>query len=1056
MKVRGRRVALLLAGALPLLADDNLEQQQSHEPQRYEQQESRQAQHYDVQRTDTAENDADNDVVPLSAVEAIHLDEFQIPPLTIVTATTADDDNEDADGAPKSLTVDENQESIVTQSQSAPEQHEEEIQVEVDDGDVDEGVKGNVNGSQSDQSSSESEHVILDSLSSVVGQLLDKVAHIELKESDHNPLIDSSDNNKTNVTDELVEVKETSEGAESQENQQEEHQTDASDTSDGGNNSEDIDEVVEIRSEESTLSDDQPEDQATEVVPTSNDTNATSPLIEDGQPSEVEEDNLIERVAVDYASKAAGALILEKSSSFKGTSNLLNEDKDKYAIAPCEDKKFVVVGLSEDILVKQIILANYERFSSRVKDFQVLGSQTMGKWVDLGTYTAKPDNGKQTFDLVEPAWARYIKFKFHTHFGSEYYCTLSQIRVHGSTMLQGFHEQWEDTDHEDDNNDPGEQVKASDSPEQPVDISNDDLRKNDSKSESTEPDIIPDASTTDERDSPCDATSDHEDCTSTNDEPGGIGQFRESQSLNNMLHGYSTDEELFSRMLDLIPQALDARPTESLTSPGRKNESDLKSYHLLSTAAIESSHRWSQVAADTDRSMVAGSPAAIETPKMSDAVEDFVMRLKHSLTGTKTGSELQPQFNKIVEAHRSVVDHSQVSENSISDTETEETTGGDKKTEEPKTIDLDSESAKSDKGAIEDPLEVVDDAATNNQESPREQTVESKSADTAARSVDLALARMLERLPSADCLSELDYAEFKAKVLASRKTPPGGPGTGGGAEKEPIFKKLTDEIKALHISLSAHDQFTKASVSCYQRVLLDLVADMERMRSGHEERLTMLEYEMNRSRNYSISGIATLLWRGLVFSYACTKYVLGLLFLGLSLSYDGAKSLWRHTMGSYLSTPAVTSFVAKAYAFLQEGNRVCGIRAIIGAIGEEQFRWLLPAILLLSAFCYLIMSRIGRTDEKSTKTVVSNAIVSSVQPAREGNCDDEVPSMVDDDTVSQMSSLRSECDSTKKGSGNKKNRLVKSGLNGSVSRQLKQKSEEADKLDEVPTIVDDE
>ena len=133
--------------------------------------------------------------------------------------------------------------------------------------------------------------------------------------------------------------------------------------------------------------------------------------------SEEEEENYADRVSVDYASKSAGALIIEKSSSFKGTSNLLNSDKDKYAIAPCEDKKKVVLSLSEDILVKTIKLSNYERFSSTVKDFQVMGSQTLEKWVDLGTYTAKAGNGEQIFELSEPAWARYLKFKMLSHHG---------------------------------------------------------------------------------------------------------------------------------------------------------------------------------------------------------------------------------------------------------------------------------------------------------------------------------------------------------------------------------------------------------------------------------------------------------------------------------------------------------------------------------------------------------------------------------------------------------------------------------------------------------------
>ena len=72
----------------------------------------------------------------------------------------------------------------------------------------------------------------------------------------------------------------------------------------------------------------------------------------------------------------SGALVLETSPSAKGMNNILVDDKDKYAISPCADKKWVVVGLSEDILVKQIIIANYEKYSSIVSEFQVLGSQT--------------------------------------------------------------------------------------------------------------------------------------------------------------------------------------------------------------------------------------------------------------------------------------------------------------------------------------------------------------------------------------------------------------------------------------------------------------------------------------------------------------------------------------------------------------------------------------------------------------------------------------------------------------------------------------------------------
>ena len=161
-----------------------------------------------------------------------------------------------------------------------------------------------------------------------------------------------------------------------------------------------------------------------------------------------------EQVLVDYASKISGAQILEKTYSIKGASNLLTGDKDKYSIAPCEDKKYVVVGLSEDILVKQIKLSNYERYSSRVKEFQVLVSQEYPVpneeyWESIGTYEAESKSGEQEFELETPSWARYIKFRFLSHYGSEHYCTLSQIKIHGSTMLQGFHEQWTGTEGKD-------------------------------------------------------------------------------------------------------------------------------------------------------------------------------------------------------------------------------------------------------------------------------------------------------------------------------------------------------------------------------------------------------------------------------------------------------------------------------------------------------------------------------------------------------------------------------------------------------------------------------
>lgn len=151
-----------------------------------------------------------------------------------------------------------------------------------------------------------------------------------------------------------------------------------------------------------------------------------------------------------YASRDSGAVLLEHSPSTKGADNLLVDSKDKYAISPCEDKQWVVIGLSEDILVRTIVLGSHEKYSRTVKEFQVLASLSfpVDHWMDMGTFTAQQVLGEQSFNVPVPAYARYLKFKFSNHHGDEYYCTLSHVRVYGSTMLETFHKDWQTSSEE--------------------------------------------------------------------------------------------------------------------------------------------------------------------------------------------------------------------------------------------------------------------------------------------------------------------------------------------------------------------------------------------------------------------------------------------------------------------------------------------------------------------------------------------------------------------------------------------------------------------------------
>ena len=134
-----------------------------------------------------------------------------------------------------------------------------------------------------------------------------------------------------------------------------------------------------------------------------------------------------------FASHSAGAVVLDKSpASAKGYSHLLNDDKDKYGISQCDEKKWVVIGLSEDILVTSVALANYEKYSSMLREFQLLASTSYPteQWINLGVYEAQARLGEQTFNVTDSSvHTRYLKIKFNTHYGTEDLCTLSQVRL---------------------------------------------------------------------------------------------------------------------------------------------------------------------------------------------------------------------------------------------------------------------------------------------------------------------------------------------------------------------------------------------------------------------------------------------------------------------------------------------------------------------------------------------------------------------------------------------------------------------------------------------------
>lgn len=145
-----------------------------------------------------------------------------------------------------------------------------------------------------------------------------------------------------------------------------------------------------------------------------------------------------------YSSFDAGATVKKASPGAKNPTAILVENKDSYMLLECGRKnKFFIVELSDVILVDTVVIANFEFFSSMVRQFRVSISDRypvkLDKWKVLGTFQARNSRDIQPFLVENPQdWARYLRVEILSHYGNEYYCPVSLLRVHGIRMLDSW------------------------------------------------------------------------------------------------------------------------------------------------------------------------------------------------------------------------------------------------------------------------------------------------------------------------------------------------------------------------------------------------------------------------------------------------------------------------------------------------------------------------------------------------------------------------------------------------------------------------------------------
>jgi hypothetical protein len=645
-----------------------------------------------------------------------------------------------------------------------------------------------------------------------------------------------------------------------------------------------------------------------------------------------EEEEKSKPVEVDYANKSTGAQIVDKSKKFQGTSNLLVNDKDKYAMIECdagEGAKYVIIGLSEEILVKSIKLSSYERYSSLTKKFQVLGSQTypvMTEWEDLGTFDAKPwykENKEQTFEPTQPGWARYLKFRFLEHYGNEHYCSYTQIKVHGSTTLQGFHEMQLER-----NEAAAEAAKAVVDEIENVSFANSEKRDSDGtvgsvddEEEEKEEEVSSNThdnleihearDTEDERV----ATTSNEDkiqsqenekqspnATSTtnvlDEKPGEsveveVSQKKSSplQDLNSGARANADSEPILKDMADDEKKNVSvdtADVTDSLqeSSDGEVLESDEAQHSTagktekvvkVEDGAVDANHVQEMenltVKASTSGKNTAdshyseeasqGTPEPPSSPSVSNAVTSAIKSVKN---GSLMKDAVQG-INKIIHSNAETKNHPEGAPDNKAGPPVEQSSDykgnhADEINNEKLTSSdsiVNSKDIKNTEHITVDPLE-QDEVDASVQSALATQGMATKmNSNNGTHKTNVNISRddllaaqemvqMLSvRFPNAKCLDYLDFAEFKRRTLdaVNQKGSSAGEKPKGTVQKnEPIFKKLTDEIKGLQASQTVYEQYIKAATSCYQRVILDLGNEVIIKQKEQDRRMKSLEDEI--------------------------------------------------------------------------------------------------------------------------------------------------------------------------------------------------------------------
>jgi hypothetical protein len=119
-------------------------------------------------------------------------------------------------------------------------------------------------------------------------------------------------------------------------------------------------------------------------------------------------------------------------------------------------------------------------------------------------------------------------------------------------------------------------------------------------------------------------------------------------------------------------------------------------------------------------------------------------------------------------------------------------------------------------------------------------TTEKKDVRATVRTSGELISKIAKRFPHASCIKDLDFHAFKSKTLLSNAVGQLG-GQMPGPKMEPIFTKITNEIKSVQITQHQYEQYISAVKNCYEKLFLDMVNDLDSIQNDYDRRLSNIE-----------------------------------------------------------------------------------------------------------------------------------------------------------------------------------------------------------------------